>query len=145
MATRSRVGAVHLVFGSVAESVLAHSPVAVFLVHAQPGVASAAPFDPMSARLMVPLDGSPLSESALDTAVEMLGPAGEIVITTVAKSPNGAAREYLDCQAARLRKEIPDIHVSLELRGGDPAQGIVSVAIDRSVDWSSWRATGAPD
>jgi nucleotide-binding universal stress UspA family protein len=33
-----------------------------------------------------------------------------------------------------LRKEIPDLHVTTDIRSGDPAHGIIAAAIDRSVD-----------
>src|SRR6185369_14462894 len=77
MATHGRTGPSHLVYGSVAEAVLAHGTVPVFLVHGRPGEAAAAPFDPPSARILVPLDGSSFSEAAVPVAVEMLGIAGE--------------------------------------------------------------------
>jgi nucleotide-binding universal stress UspA family protein len=134
MASRGRVGPAHLVFGSVAESVLANSPVPVFLVHAQAGEAPGAPFEPMSARMLVPLDGSEFAEAALETALDVLGPAGEIILNTVVQPTNAAAREYLECQASRLRKEIPDLHVTTDIRTGDPAEGIIAAAIDRNVD-----------
>src|SRR5215207_2803565 len=72
MATHGRSGLPHLLYGSVAESVLASSHVPVFLVHARPGEWAPAPFDPMAARIMVPLDGSSFAEAALATAVEFV-------------------------------------------------------------------------
>jgi hypothetical protein len=54
--------------------------VPVFLVQGRAGEASAAPFDPPAARLLVPLDGSTFAKAALPTAIDVLGPAGELVL-----------------------------------------------------------------
>jgi nucleotide-binding universal stress UspA family protein len=156
IATHGRTGLAHLVFGSVTETVLAHSPVPVLAVHARPGEAAATPVDPVSARIIVPLDGSSLAEQALSTAVEMVGIAGELVLVSVVAPPEhvltdeaGRVRSYLDQQeesltrethdyllgvAARLKKSHPDLHVACDVRVGDPAPGIVMATADRGGD-----------
>jgi nucleotide-binding universal stress UspA family protein len=156
MATHGRTGASHLVYGSVAEAVLAHGSVPVFLVHGRPGEAVATPFDPPSARILVPLDGSAFSEAALPVAAEMLGIAGELVLLTVVAPPDhverdesGRVRVYLDQQEDAARREAlnylyalgtqlqtsnPDLHVTFDVRVGDPAEGIVLAEVERSVD-----------
>ena len=156
MATHGRTGLAHLLHGSVAEALLARSPVPVFLVHAQPGEATAPPFDPVSARIIVPLDGSTFAEAALPIALQMLGAAGELVLVSVAAPPKhveldetGHVRAYLDQQEDSLRREAleylrgviaqltrsdPDLHVAADVRIGEPAQGIVIAAIDRGAD-----------
>src|SRR6202165_5277495 len=92
MATHGRTGLAHLLYGSVAEAVLARSPVPVFVVHARPGEAAAPPFDSASARVMVPLDGSAFAEAVLPAALEILGAAGELVLSSVAAAPDHVER-----------------------------------------------------
>src|SRR5919197_1961604 len=70
MATHGRTGLPHLLYGSVAEAVLARSRIPVFLVPARPGESAMAPFDPISPRIVVALDGSAFAEAALPAARE---------------------------------------------------------------------------
>jgi nucleotide-binding universal stress UspA family protein len=63
MATHGRTGLQHLLYGSVAEAVLARSEVPVFVVYARPGEATAPPFHSISARILVP-GGSPQARIA---------------------------------------------------------------------------------
>jgi nucleotide-binding universal stress UspA family protein len=156
MATHGRTGLAHLLNGSVAEAVLAESHVPVFLVHARPGEAEAAPFDPVAARIIVPLDGSTFAEAALPVAMDALGSAGELVLMTcmapperVERDDNGRVLAYLDQQEEaskreaydylqgiirRLREPDPDVHIAVDIRIGDPAEGIVLAAADRVAD-----------
>jgi nucleotide-binding universal stress UspA family protein len=156
MATRGRTGLGHLVQGSVAENVLAHSRVPVLLVYGRPGDAAPPPFDPTTARILVPLDGSTFAEAAVYVARQMLGMAGELVLTTVARAPehverdeSGHVRAYLDQQEESLTREAhaylhqvikelktgdPDLHATLDVRIGEPAEGIVAVESDRNAD-----------
>lgn len=156
MASHGRTGLPHLLHGSVAEAVLAESPVPVFLVHACPGEAAATAFEPSSARLLVPLDGSPFAEAALQPALNMLGTSGELTLVLIAELPdhvlrdeNGRvlsyidqqeqtrkieARDYLTLVASRLRKQQPGAQISIEVRLGDPATGIIMVAAERVID-----------
>jgi nucleotide-binding universal stress UspA family protein len=156
MATHGRTGLPHLLHGSTAEAVLAESPVPVFLVHPRPGEASGTPFDPVSARLMVPLDGSAFAEAALRPALDLLDSAGELVLVAVAEPPdrvlrdeNGRVLAYLDQQeqarkletreylmavATRLRQQDPGVRISIDVRVGRPAPSIVLAAVERVVD-----------
>jgi nucleotide-binding universal stress UspA family protein len=156
MTTHGRTGFSHLLHGSVAEAVLAQSPVPVYLVHTRDRDEVTGPADPNSARILVPLDGSPFSEAALPVALHMLGPAGEIVLVTVVAPPDhverdeaGRVRAYLDQQEesfkrdafdylrevlAQLTKNDPDLHVTIDIRVGDPAAGIVMAEVDRGAD-----------
>jgi nucleotide-binding universal stress UspA family protein len=156
MATHARTGLDHFLHGSVAEAVLAKSPVPVFLVHGRSDDAPRPPFDPISARIVVPLDGSPFSEAAVPVACQLLGVAGELVLVSVAAAPDhverderGRPRAFLDQQeealkrdvfdylrnvAARLRDTDPDLHVTIDVRVGDPAPGIVMAETDRGAD-----------
>src|SRR5579859_7332782 len=83
MATHGRTGLAHLLYGSVAEAVLAKSPVPVFLAHARAGDATAPPANPSTACAAVPLDGSVFAEAALETAADLVGQTGELVLVCV--------------------------------------------------------------
>jgi nucleotide-binding universal stress UspA family protein len=156
MATHGRTGLAHLLYGSVAETVIAETAVPVFLVHARPGKPAVPSFDPLASRLMVPLDGSSFAEAALQLAFDLLGPAGELVLVTVVQPPDHVLRDnsgrvlaYLDQQAEahfreglcylenvahRLRQTHPDLHVSLDVRLDKPSTGIIAAAAERAVD-----------
>jgi nucleotide-binding universal stress UspA family protein len=156
MATHGRTGMAHLLYGSVAEALQANSPVPVFLVFARPGEAPAPPFNPLTARAIVPLDGSAYAESALQTAADLIGPTGELVLVCVVEPPDQVVRDdfgrvvaYLDQQeeartreardylarlAGQLGIQYPGIAVTLDIRIGEPASGIVIAAVDRAAD-----------
>jgi len=156
MATHGRTGLAHLLQGSVAEAVLTRSHVPVFVVYARPGEAAAPPFDSASAHIMVPLDGSAFAETALPVALEIVGTTGELILASVAAAPDhverdeqGHVRAYLDQQEeavrresldylrqveAQLKQQRPDLHVTLEVRIGDPAPGITMAEIACGAD-----------
>jgi nucleotide-binding universal stress UspA family protein len=131
MATHGRTGLAHLLYGSVAEAVLSRSPVPVFVVNARPGEAAAPPFNSASARVMVPLDGSAFAEAVLPAALEIVGDAGELVLTSVAEPPH---HDYLTRIQAGLRQQRPDLHVTLDGRTGDAAAGITIAEVALGAD-----------
>ena len=156
MATHGRTGLPHLLYGSVTESVLAASHLPVLVVNARPGEAAAPLFSPYSARILVPQDGSEYDAPAVDTAVNLLGPRGQIILlrvvpsaTEVLEDDNGRVLEYLDQQDERHRIEASDylsgvanglrnrplpIPVELDARLGEPTAGIISAAAQASAD-----------
>jgi nucleotide-binding universal stress UspA family protein len=156
MATHGRTGLAKLLYGSVAETVLAESGVPVLLVHARPGQPAEPAFDPMAGRLVVPLDGSMFAEAAVELAFDFLGPAGELVLVSVIQAPDHIlqdergrvlayldqeaedrtreARTYLEDVARRLRQKDSDIHVSVDVRMGEPDTGIIEAATERFAD-----------
>jgi nucleotide-binding universal stress UspA family protein len=156
MATHGRTGPAHLLCGSVAEAVLAHSPVPVLIVYARPNGIVRPPFEPVSARILVPLDGSAFAEAALPIALDVLGTAGELVLVCVVNPPEQVeldergrvvafldeqeaafrsdALDYLQRVASTLKQGDPNLHVACEVRLGDAATGIVVSQIDRGVD-----------
>jgi nucleotide-binding universal stress UspA family protein len=90
MSTHGRSGLGRWLYGSVAEGVLAHSPVPVLLVRPRTPEAATLPVTAVThgARLLVPLDGSALSEAALPHAATLartLG--GPITLLYVASMP----------------------------------------------------------
>jgi nucleotide-binding universal stress UspA family protein len=157
MTTHGRTGFDHLLHGSVTEAILARSSVPVFAVYARPGEAPPPTFSPAGARLLVPQAGSDFDAAALDAALEMLGPRGEIVLVTVVAPPEHiisdysgrrvvayldqqeegltrAARDYLAEVAAPLRTRPTPISVKVDVRVGDPASGIAMAALDTQAD-----------
>jgi nucleotide-binding universal stress UspA family protein len=157
MTTHGRTGFDHLLHGSVTEALLAQSHLPVFVVYARPGQAPATPFSPERARLLVPQNASDFDAAALQAAVEMLGPEGEIVLETVVAPPEHVAmdesgrhvlayldqqeetrtreaREYLAGVAEPLRNLRTPTSVKVDVRLGEPANGIVMAALDTQAD-----------
>ena len=156
MTTHGRTGLAHLMRGSVAEAVLAQAQVPVLLLHARPGESVSPPFDLPSARMLVPLDGSTLSEAAVPVAATMLGIAGELVLLMVVEPPERVHRDesgrviayvdqqeetvrqtaldYLSGVAAAVKKDNPDLHVTSDVRVGTPTEGILFAEVDRAAD-----------
>jgi len=157
MTTHGRTGLAHLVRGSVTEAVVARAHVPVLVLHTRPGEAAAAPFDVPSARILVPLDGSALAESAVPVAARVLGVAGELVLLSVVEVPARVQRDesgrviaYVDQQEVAVRQEAfdylhgvaatvtadnPDLHVTCDVRvNNTPAEGILMAEFERAVD-----------
>ena len=125
-------------------------------MYARPGDQAAPPFAPYSARVLVPQDGSAYDAPAMEAALEILRPRGEIVLVTViprsehvANDEFGRVLAYLDQQeeAGRfeahdyLNKIVSELHerrlpipVKVDVRVGDPSSGIAMAAIDESAD-----------
>ena len=87
MTTHGRGGLEHLWLGSVAEELTRLSPVPLLLI--RPGASSV---PGAFRRVLVPLDGSPLSESILPHAswIARLDPAGEVVLLQVVQPATDA-------------------------------------------------------
>lgn len=156
MATHGRTGLQHLLVGSVAEAVIAGSSVPVLVTRDRLGETPQPPFNPARARVVVPLDGSSFSDSALSTALELLRGDGELVLMCVVEPPREVerdqfghvrayldqqeeaatreAREYLHTIAAPLADKYPKLTVSVDIRLGAPADGIIMAAVDRAAD-----------
>ena len=113
-------------------------------------------FDPRSARIVVPLDGSGFSETAVGVAAEFAGPESELFLVRVAPKSEGPVRDekgeiisYLDEVEADVRRELtnylqgivgqlatraPGLKVQTLVRIGDPAQGIISSVLATGAD-----------
>jgi nucleotide-binding universal stress UspA family protein len=156
MATHGRTGLPHFLYGSVTEAVLAEGGVPVFVVHARPGEKAASVFAPHHARVLVTQNGSAYDASALDAALQIIGPNGELVLVSVIPAPETVARDhfghviayldqqeeadrfkardYLNAIAAELRNHRVPFAVKVDVRVGDPASGITLAAIEDSAD-----------
>ena len=71
MYSHGETGLKRWVFGSVAQQAVRHSPVPVLVLHEQ-GMALRVPDAAHPLRILVPLDGSALAETALEPAIELL-------------------------------------------------------------------------
>jgi nucleotide-binding universal stress UspA family protein len=103
MSTHGRTGFTHLLHGSVAEAVLARSPVPVLLVGERAGTTGQTAFDPAAPRVLLALDGSDFAQAALPAALDLAGPSGELILCrvvpspiTVVDSPDGSMVVYAD-------------------------------------------------
>ena len=144
MSTHGRGGLGRWLYGSVADSVLRHATVPVLLVPPV-GVASWPPDRPMT--ILVPLDGSELSEAALGAACEladMFGGALYLVRsipfsqyvayadgyvlsdTDTTEHELAEAGRYLDEVAARVR--TPQRSVEVRATYGSPFLDVAAVA-----------------
>jgi nucleotide-binding universal stress UspA family protein len=151
MATSAKGGLGRLLVGSVAESVLRRAAVPVLLVRAEDDrLVQSARLD----RVLVPLNGSALSERALDTA-QAFAPAGArllllgvvdheqraaasvtdirmIVNRSVTAWRMVEAQEYLERQARTI--DASRFSVEWTVRVGTPAEEIVTAASGLAVD-----------
>jgi nucleotide-binding universal stress UspA family protein len=157
MATHGRSGFAHLLYGSVTEGVLSRSSVPVFAVYGRPGEAPSPSFSPTNARLLVPQNGSSFDGPALQTALNLLGPRGEIVLVIVVEPPEHVetdesgrrvlayldqqeeartrqARDYLGSVVEQLRKDGVQVPLKIDVRLGDPTSGIIMAAIGSQAD-----------
>jgi nucleotide-binding universal stress UspA family protein len=149
MATHARGGVARLLHGSVADRVLHDSTHPVFLV---PARASESGRSPSFSRLLVPLDGSPLAERAVNAAREIATPGATISLVRVVGLVDEAVQvekdgslhlgtthhaveldeDYLDALAVPLRHEGFAVHTSV--RTGTDWREIVATARDEDVD-----------
>jgi len=112
----------------------------------------------MLSKILVPLDGSDLSEQALDYARQVVSPTGEIILLNVVNVPDfpiytvypmpistpdpdystvlndiiSASREYVDKIANHLR--LSGYRVKTVVESGEPAINILDKATELDVD-----------
>lgn len=150
MTTHGRSGASRLWLGSVAESVVGHVTVPVLLVKQREGLVSA------FRKVLVALDGTPLAESVIESAVDVAGKDGvEYTIvrvvepmTSLSVAALGALPDpspelwneerkqvgsYLDSVADRLRARSLVVHVRSMVHT-HASRGLLEAAGDMSAD-----------
>jgi len=126
MSTHGRTGPGRLVFGSVAEAVVAGSRVPVLVARAWLPP-QRQPFLPEQPMLVVPLDGSEFAEAALGPALALANDLSAAVILLRAdsgESPESESSDYLASVQSRLYNESPLVHVLTLVRTGEPSQAI---------------------
>ena len=130
MASHGRTAAGALVFGSVAEAVVAGSPVPVLVEHGAAPIAHA-PLNEGTPLLVVPLDGSSYGEQALPSAISLARAVrGDLMLVRVEASymPGDAALEYLSAVVARIQAGHPTLRVRAEVLFGTPTEAIADAA-----------------
>jgi nucleotide-binding universal stress UspA family protein len=147
MSSHGRTGSSRWVYGSVAEKVLHHAPCATIIIRAHVAVEMF-----QNRKILVPLDGSPLAEQALEPALTIAEAVGsDVTLVRVAPgreplpqsmTPSGEdVGAALDQAAAREREEAeaylqhiytarPNQHLFIDVvtTEGDVADAIVSYA-----------------
>jgi nucleotide-binding universal stress UspA family protein len=126
MATHGRTGPGRWVLGSVAEAVVAASPIPALVQRAwQPLFGK--PLLSDKPRVIVPLDGSAFAETALEAGASLAEDLGaKLILISVQEDPAGlqAARPYLPMVSARLAEKHPQLAIDTDVRVGDVAFGI---------------------
>ncbi len=157
MCSHGRGGLRKLLFGSIAQRVIASGATPVVLAKPRPG----AEWEPYTCReLLVPLDGNPAHEGGLTTAERLAvalsarlrllsvvrGEAdlsGRHAVTgrflpgtsrALAQLDSEERLRYLQGVTGRLRAARPELDVSSEVRRGEPAETIVTEAAGGGAD-----------
>jgi len=130
MTTHARTGPGRWILGSVAESVVAASPVPVLVQRAwQPLFGD--PVLKERRRIVVPLDGSAFAETVLEPAATLARDLqAELFLLTVEDDPFSirSADDYLAGVQCRMADDYPDVRVRPEVRNGDVA-GAIEAAV----------------
>ncbi len=115
MCSHGRSGLGRWIFGSVAEQVLAHSPVPVLLVRPTGEPVALGPESAQPA-LLVPLDGSPLAETALPHAATLARAFGSTILLLRTVEPSMLAYHYSlrDLAQESLRNEQDEAKAYLD-------------------------------
>jgi nucleotide-binding universal stress UspA family protein len=153
MATHGRSGITRWWMGSVAEKVISEATAPVLLVQSKRRRATAAADKPASIhKILAPLDGSDVGESALPYAEALAASSKATVNVVQVVSPPGtveanllggpdwrkfvnamrdAGENYLKSIAERFKSK--DVKVTYEVLTGDPADKIIEYAADKGV------------
>ncbi len=131
LATHGRGGLARWVLGSMAEQLVSHATVPVLLMRAPEGRAP----EPSLTRLLVPLDGSPLAERALDLAQAVAPDGAELRLLRVVESieqpvPDvGSGATYIDEGATRTAMGLAQAYLHRIAK----SPGMERLAIETSV------------
>ncbi len=157
MATHGQTGLRHLLMGSVAEQVLRELTIPVLLIRPIDHPEEHVPARPIDHRLtaIVPLDGSPIAEQALECATELASTIGARLVLTAVEPTVGDVglaevgvvpywvmadheaalvrlNEYLKQTAARLTGL--GLTVETRLSEGSPAEEILRISTAEQAD-----------
>ncbi|MBM3451445.1 MAG: universal stress protein [Armatimonadetes bacterium] len=130
VSTHGRSGVGRWLLGSVTDKLLHITSCPLFVVHPSdaPSATPVASWRP--ATVLVPLDGSPVAERALPTAVALAGNASlrvHLVRVVADDDEVPAARQALAGQVKEIASEVPS-GVTFEVLRGDPAGALVAAA-----------------
>jgi len=157
MTTHGQTGLRHLLLGSVAEQVLRDLTIPVLLIRPTDRAPDRTPVRPNARRLtaIVPLDGTPIAEQALDSAVELASSIdARLVLTSVEPTVADVGladvaaipywvqedheiamqrlRTYLKQTMARLTEQ--GLSVETRLSEGNPAEEILRISATEHAD-----------
>lgn len=157
MTSHGRTGLSRWVLGSVAQHIAQSAPVPVLVLREHGPDLIDAYRGADSARMLVPLDGSPLAEAAITPAAALLAAVARrgilhlsiVVMPFEARTKDmpqalimDGANDYLSRVAADIRKEWPGVTVSWNIAVGvDPAETIIRIAEGRETG----EQTGDPE
>lgn len=130
MCTHGRSGAARFVLGSVADEVLRHAEVPLFLVPR-----GCRPWQNGVSRVLVSLDGSPLAEEVIEPTLRLADAfQAELLLARVVEPSDDRekARVYLDKFAGGFTER--GRHVRTQLLSGSPAAALAETARDEAVD-----------
>lgn len=141
IATHGRGGLSRLWLGSVTDQLLRQPPAPMLITRGTRSWALTAANEPVFPRILVALDGSPLSEQGLEAAIRLTGDREcELVLVRVADTPVTPAsnawttetvralnEDYLEPLAARYRAPQRRI-VTQGIVHSDPARAIIELA-----------------
>ncbi|MFN8539164.1 MAG: universal stress protein [Thermomicrobiales bacterium] len=144
MATHGRNGLSRLFSASVAEEVLHHTTRPIMFIRADDDATTPAAPLPTGARVLVPLDGTPFSEAALEPALELARLLeGSVVLLSVITPPpppamselGFAAAAYIDFDLEAARRASQD-HLArvAQQHGIAPAQAQATVQFGGTAD-----------
>jgi nucleotide-binding universal stress UspA family protein len=98
----------------------------------------------MFSHVLIPLDGSPLAEKAVDYVKHIVRPQGKVTLLTAVSTPlveaspqvpsdkGDGIQAYMETIASRLK--LNGFEVQIEIRAGEPAAVIGDLALHLSLD-----------
>lgn len=126
MASHGRTGPGRWILGSVAEAVVAASPVPVLVQRVWQPLLGKTPLND-SPLVLVPVDGSPFAEAALEPAAALAEDLrGRLAVMSAQDDPSQIreASEYLTTIKDRVAMAHPNLPILCEVRDGDPVEAI---------------------
>ena len=133
MSTHGRSGLRHALLGSVAEAVLRHSECPVLLTRL--GNESTAEGQ-VRQRILVPLDGSPLSEAALaHLASEHLAGGAQVILLRVVEPPSRSAAPLFPARAAAEFFASADQQTAQERQVAEEYLSVLGARYLEGIEW----------
>ncbi|MGH2346958.1 MAG: universal stress protein [Chloroflexota bacterium] len=142
MSTHGRSALRHVLVGSVAEAVLRHSECPVLITHSGNGPAAEGP---ITQRILVPLDGSPLSEAALAYVVsEHLAAGARVTLLRVIEQPTLYGATLVTGQASAEFFASADEQTAKERQEAEDYLSTLSERYLRGMEWDKQVIVGYP-